>query len=162
MSVTPSTAELRAANYGTFYTNSSTKGLPSNGYGTIFTVLGGRILVTCLIGVLTQTVVGTPTLSVGVNPVSLGANQATALCTATSISGAVNGTALAVPDAVTSALIVAASGVIPSPGVTLGQGGIAIVSVGTITMTTSATISAGSVTWTMAYVPIDSGVTVTG
>jgi hypothetical protein len=158
MSALPSMAQLRVASYGLPVANAA-KVVPSNTIGTIYTVTGGRILLTSLLGVVSTAIVGTPTLSVGATP-SGGASAPTALCTATSISGAAVGTALSLPDLVSGALAVAASGVIGSPGVTIDQGGIAMVSAGVITTTTSAAAT-GAISWLLTYLPLDSGAVVT-
>jgi hypothetical protein len=166
MSVFPTGAQLRYANFGVIVTGAA-KTIPQTATQTIFTVSGGRILLTSLIGQVT-TVIGATvtTLSVGVTP-SGGALAAAALCTASAITSAVVGSFVAVQLTITNALIVSgASGVLQagsSAGSGLGDdimdGGIAIVSAGVINVTTSASTT-GAIAWAMTYVPWDTGAAV--
>jgi hypothetical protein len=159
MSVFPSGAEVRGAFFGTVVVGAA-KTIPATGLQTIFNVLNGRILLTSLSGVVTTVIGGTATtLSVGVTPAG-GSSQPVALASATAITSSAVGTLIAIPDAVGGALVVAANGVTAAAGVSISSGGIALVSAGVITVTTSATTT-GAIQWTMTYLPIDPSATVT-
>jgi hypothetical protein len=167
MSVTPSALQLREANFG-FLVSGGAKTLPASTTGHIFTVAGGRIILTSLVGTVT-TVIQTQacTISVGNTP-SGGSGAATSLSIASaSVSALAVGATLALPPAQASALFFgAASGVLPGNGsgtalgVPVSSGGIAVVPAGTIDWTTSAT-NTGAISWSVTYVPFDVGATVT-
>jgi predicted phage tail protein len=152
--------QIRAAHYGG-YVFEPAKALPQTGNVGIFNVVGGHIIVTSLIGTVTTVLGATATtLSVGTFPTG-GANNATSLCTAGTVTSLAAGAVVALPAVVTNALIVGgASGVLVAPGVSIINGGIAVVSPGTITITTSAN-DTGQMSWALSYVPIDAGATVT-
>lgn len=158
--------QIQNAYYGMLVTGGA-KALPATGTGGIFTVSGGRVIVTSLLGVVSTAIQNQAcTLSVGNTPTG-GSHVTTSLCTATSIINLALNTSLAIPVAQASALIVGgASGVLPAngagsaAGVAYTAGGIAIVPAGTIDVTTSAT-NTGAITWTVTYVPYDIGASVT-
>lgn len=165
MSVFPTGTQLRDTYYGVLVSGAA-KALPATATGDIFTVAGGRVLLTSLVGVVGTALGATvTTLSVGVHPTG-GASANTALCTAGTVTSLASGTQVALPQAVTSALVVGgASGVVAGgssggTGVVIENGGIAIVSAGTINITTSAT-DTGTITWTVTYIPYDVGASIT-
>jgi hypothetical protein len=159
MSVNATPLQLRQAHFGA-YAFEPAKTIPQTTFSNIFTVTGGHIMVTGLIGTVTTAIGGTATtLSVGVTP-SGGSLAATALCTATAITSLAVGAVVALPAVVTNALIVGgASGVLVAPGVPILNGGIAIVSPGVISISTSASTT-GAMSWALSYVPIDIGAAV--
>lgn len=166
MSVFPRAAELFGAYYG-FLVTGGAKALPASGTGHIFTVAGGRVIITTLTGVVSTAIQNQAcTLSAGNTPTG-GSAATTSLCTATSIANAAVGTSIANPVTLTNALIVGgASGVLTGTGsgsalgVPISSGGIAIVPAGTIDVTTSAT-NTGAITWSVTYLPYDVGATIT-
>jgi hypothetical protein len=169
MSVFPRPAELFGAYYG-FMVTGGAKTLPASTTGHIFTVAGGRVVVTSLTAVVTTAVQNQAcTLSVGNTPTG-GSAATTSLATATSIANAALGVSIAVPPfsgGAAAALIVGgASGVLvgngsaSALGVPLVNGGIAIVPAGTIDVTTSAT-NTGAITYSITYVPYDAGASIT-
>lgn len=166
MSVFPRPAEIFGATYGLAVTGGA-KTLPATGTGGIFTVAGGRVVVTSLTAVVSTAIQNQAcTLSVGNTP-SGGSHATTSLCTATSIINLAVGTSLAVPLLQSSALLVgAASGVLPGNGsgsalgVAAVNGGLCMVPAGTIDVTTSAT-NTGAITYTVTYVPYDAGASIT-
>jgi hypothetical protein len=168
MSVFPRGAELLGASYGLQVVEPA-KTIPATTFSNIFTVSGGRVLVTSLTGVVT-TVIGAvaTTLSVGVTPTG-GSLAATGLCTATAITSLPVGAQVGIPPLISGALVVsAASGVLQAGsgsgtsaiGVPVINGGIAVVSPGVININTSATTT-GALSWTLMYVPLDTGALVT-
>lgn len=167
MSVFPTGTQLRETLFGLLVSGAS-KTIPQTGLQTVFNVGGGRILLTSLLGLVSVTPIGgvATTLSVGVTPTG-GASAPSALCTATAITSSPVGTTLLVPPAQASALIVVgASGVQAGGSATafgagqIANGGVALVSAGAITVTTSASTT-GAITWSITYMPYDAAAFVT-
>lgn len=147
--------QLRAMEYGTQVANSSGKTVPQNATSTIFTVSGGRVVVTSLVGKVTTVIAGTtPNLKIVATPTTGSAND---LCTATAITADEVGTQYSIPGATGSALNVSGSG---SGGVT-GQTAPVIVAAGTLGMNVSASDATGAIQWELTYVPLDNGASVT-
>jgi hypothetical protein len=148
---------------GVFYGSQVTGGadtLPASTSGDIFTITGGRIIITSLIGKVTTAIQNQAcTLSIGNKP-SGGSAQATSLCTATAITNLAVGTFVALKLYATDSLLVSANpGVLSPSELSAITGGTALVDAGTIDITTSAT-NTGAITWSLTFIPYDSGVTV--
>lgn len=159
MSVSPSSVQVLGVLYGLQVTGGA-KTLPAGTSGDIFTIAGGRIIVTSLIGKITTAIQNQAcTLSIGNKP-SGGSAQASSLCTATAIANLALGTFVAPPLYATGPLLVSANpGVLSPSELSAITGGIAMVDVGTIDITTSAT-NTGAITWTLTFIPYDVGATV--
>lgn len=123
--------------------------LPATAYGALFTVSGGRVLVTGLVGEFTVAadatattvkVTGTPTTGTAVDWTS-----------ATAVTSKEIGAQMTLPAAAGSALVVSNGGA----GGQLQLKSPFVAAIGTIGITTSAT-NAGSAKWTIFYVPLDS------
>jgi hypothetical protein len=128
--------------------------LPATAYGALFTVAGGKVLITSLVGEVvvvmpattnTVKVVGTPTAGTAVD-----------WCTATSTASKEVGSVITLPGAQASALTVNNAGA-GNPISPTGQ----VAQIGTIGVTTSGTAATGTVKWTLTYVPLESGASVT-
>jgi hypothetical protein len=166
MSVIPKPSELFAASYGTLVTGGA-KTLPASTTGHIFTVSGGRVIVTSLTGVITTVIQSqATTLSVGNTPTGGSASTAS-FCATLDLNGKAVGTSLAVPQAKASALMSSgADGTLlwnstsGAQGVVIPNGGLLLVPAGTIDVTTVAT-STGAVQWSVTYLPYDAGATIT-
>lgn len=166
MSVFPRAAELFGAYYG-FLVAGGPKTLPASTTGHIFTVSGGRVIVTTLTGVVTTVIQAqATTLSVGNTPTGGSASTAS-FCATLDLNGKVVGTSLAVPQAKASALISSgADGTLlwsttsGAQGVAASNGGLLLVPAGTIDVTTVAT-STGAIQWSLTYLPYDAGATIT-
>lgn len=126
---------------------------PQTGQAAIFTVSGGKVLVTSLIG---EVVVATPatvnTLKVTGNPTSgTDVDWTSAVSTASQEAGAI--ITLGVTKG--GALVVSPAG---------GGNGIAYVGfvaqIGTIDLVTSGSAATGTIKWTLTYVPIDDNASV--
>ncbi len=159
MSVFPKPQELFGTHYG-FLVTGGAKTLPAGTTGHIFTVAGGRVLITSLTGIVTTAVQAQVcTLSIGNTPTGGSAGAAT-LATATSVNGISVGTNVSMPPlsalGVGQALIVGAAGI----AVPMDVGGLAIVPAGTIDVVTSAT-NTGAITYSVTYVSYDAGATIT-
>jgi hypothetical protein len=166
MSVVPRPAELFAAYYGALVTGGP-KTLPASTSGDIFSVVGGRVIITSLTGVVSTAVQAqATTLSVGNKPT--GGSSATAtLCATADLNNKPVGTSLAVPAAKASALIVSAAdgtlvwnGSSGAQGIPFASGGLALIPAGTIQVTTVAT-STGAIIWSVTWLPYDAGAVVT-
>jgi hypothetical protein len=167
MAVNPGTvaSQLFAASYGRIVTGAA-KALPATSSGDIFTVSGGRVIITSLTAVVSTAIQAqATTLSVGNKPAG-GSSAVATLCATADLNGRPVGTSLAVPLAKASALLVSGAdgtlvwnGSSGAQGSPFTAGGLALVPAGTIQVTTGAT-STGAITWTVTYVPYDAGATV--
>lgn len=152
MSVNDSKA-LRKALFGVLVAGGN-KTVPQNATQTIFTVSGGRILMTALFGVVTTVIGGTtPSAKIVATPTVGTAND---LCTAVAITSDEVGTQYSIPGATGSAFAVSGAG---SGGVT-GQSAPIAVAAGTIGVNVSAADATGAIQWTLCYVPLTDGASV--
>jgi hypothetical protein len=166
MSVFPSASQVREAALGLSVAGAA-KNLPATTSQGIFTVSGGRVLITSLIGIVTTAVQNQAcTLSVGFTPTG-GSLSAAALATASSIINLAVGAMVAIPQNQTGLVVGSASPGVLGPGngatsvVSLpGDGGVCILNSGTISVSTSAT-NTGALKYSLTYVPYDDGATVT-
>lgn len=129
--------------------------LPATGTAHLFTVAGGRVIVTGLVGQCTTVCSATATtVSVGHTPPT-GTASTTALATATAVTSAEVGSQVSLPITKGALLVnVLAGGAAQVPG----SGGY-VVPPGQIDITTSAT-NTGAFKWTLTYIPLDDGATV--
>lgn len=147
-------SQILAITMGVKVENSAGKTLPANATSTIFTVSGGRVLVTSLVGIVTTVVGGTtPAAKLIATPTVGTAND---LCTTGTVTGDEVGTMYSLPGPVGSALNISGSG---SGGVT-GQTAPVVVNAGTIGINCSAADATGAVKWALTYIPLDSGASV--
>jgi hypothetical protein len=159
MSVFPKPAELFGVYYG-FLVTGGAKTLPASGTGHIFTVTGGRVIVTSLTGIVTiATGAIAVSLSIGNTPTG-GSAGATTLATATSIVNLAVGNNVSMPPlssaGAAQALIVGAVGV----ATPINAAGLAVVPAGTIDVVT-ATTDTGAITYSITYVAYDAGASIT-
>ncbi|MET8766327.1 hypothetical protein [Streptomyces sp. NPDC004658] len=153
MSVLIQSDQLRTLAVGT-KVDRATAALPQTTQSPIFTVAGGRVLVTGLVGEVTTVMGATATnLKVTANPttgsdVDLAANAA--------VTSKEVGSLITLPAASGSALVVKNGG----GGGQFPAHNPYVVPVGTIDLVTDAS-DTGSVKWTLTYVPLDNGATVT-
>lgn len=126
--------------------------LPAGVYGALFNIIGGKVLVTSLVGevvvvmpatVVNTKVTATPTVGAVVD-----------WTTATATTSAAAGVVITLAATAGGALVVANGGNAIAPTGYVAQ-------VGTLGVTTSATPATGTVKWTLTYVPIDTGASVT-
>jgi hypothetical protein len=127
---------LRKLNYGTLVTTAAAA-FPQTATATLFTVTGGNIIVTCLLGEVTTVIVD-------------------GIATTTALTSAEVGTLVTVQPSsgLGGALVVgslAGSAVFP--------GDPFVVSAGTITWTTGASHT-GAMKWYLTYIPLDDGASV--
>jgi hypothetical protein len=159
MSVLLKSGQILGVFYGTQVTGGA-KTLPASTSGSIFTVTGGRVIVTSLMGVVTTAIQNQAcTMSIGGTP-SGGSEQTTELCAAASVSNLAVGVTVGLPLYATAQLLVSANpGVLSSNETSALLGGTCMVNTGTIDVTTSAT-NTGAITWSMTYIPYDVGAVV--
>lgn len=130
--------------------------LPATATAHLFTVAGGRVVITGLVGQCTTVCTATATtVSVGVTPTS-GTASATGLCTATAVTSSEVGTLVSLPITKGALLVGANAGA----GVQVNGAAGYVVEPGTVDITTSAT-NTGAFKWTLTYIPLDDGATVT-
>lgn len=129
--------------------------LPATATGNLFTVTGGRVIVTSLVGQCTTVCTATATtVSVGVTPTTGSANN-TGIATATAVTSAEVGSLVSLP-VTKGALLV---NVLAGGSAQVTPTGY-VVNPGTITITTSAT-NTGAFKWDLTYIPLDTGASVT-
>jgi hypothetical protein len=147
--------QLRTLAFGSQVIKAS-QNLPQSTTATLFTVSGGAVLVTSLLGLVTTVIQSTdPVLSLGTAPTT-GTAETSGIATTVSLASAEVGTWLGVQ---------AASGVAGAL-INGGHAGNAVwlpasfvVSAGTITWTTGAS-KTGQLKWYLTYVPLDTGASV--
>jgi len=127
---------------------------PQTAQAAIFNVVGGKVMVTSLIGeVVVATPATTNTLKVTGNPTSgTDVDWTTATSTASKEVGAV----ISLPVTAGGALIVANAG---AGNAVFGQGFVG--QVGTIDLVTTGSAATGTIKWVLTYVPLDDGAYVT-
>ncbi len=153
MSVLDPSAGLAKSVLGQKVTRSAAL-LPQTTQAAIFTVAGGKVLVTSLIGeVVTAMPATTNTLKVTGNPTS---GTDVDWTTATSPASKEAGSVISLPVTAGGALVVANAG----GGNAVAPTGF-VAQIGTIDLVTSGSAATGTVKWTLTYVPIDTGATVT-
>ena len=131
----------------------ATATLPQTATGSIFTVSGGRILVTGLLGEVTTAIGATATTVTVVSTPTTG--TATTLASATAVTSKEVGAQATLPLTSGGALVVANGG---GGGQFPGHSPY-IVPIGNIQITTSASTT-GSMKWSLTYVPLDDNATV--
>lgn len=128
--------------------------LPATATGNIFTVTGGRVVITSLIGTCTTVCTATATtVSVGVTPTTGTANN-TGIATATAVTSAEVGSLVSLPITKGALLVNVLAG-----GAAQVQPAGYVVEPGTVTITTSAT-NTGAFKWDLTYIPLDAGASV--
>jgi hypothetical protein len=134
--------------------------LPATGLQTLFTVTGGRVLCTLMIGEVSTVFDGTVnSLNVQADPT--GAGAAGDLCAATVCTSDAVGT-LYVVNGIQAALLGTqkeGGTEVPTHITARSLGGF-ILPAGIVTLQTSATDTTGATKWFMYYVPLDDGATV--
>lgn len=145
-----SPAGIRTALYGV-KVDRATAALPASTLGDLFTVTGGRIVITSLVGEVTTVLgSGANSLTIGTTP-TVGTGSASALGSGTtSLLTAPVGTHIAASPG--SAVIVDLG---TQAGVALPSFGF-LADPGSVTITTAATVT-GSVKWSITYIPYDDG-----
>lgn len=126
---------------------------PATATGALFTVAGGKVLVTSLTG---EVVVATPATTNVVKVVGTPTSgTAVDWTTATSTASKEAGSVISLPVTAGGALAVANAG----GGNAISPTGF-VAQIGTIGINTTGTAATGTIKWALTYVPIDQGATV--
>lgn len=148
--------QVRLIQFGNTITKAAAN-LPASTTATLFTVAGGNVLVTSIVGLVSGTAIQNQacTLALGTVPTT-GTASSTGLATATSIQNKEIGTWVTVlkSSGLAGALVVGTNA-----GSTPFLESPFVVPPGTITWTTSAT-NTGKMAWYLTYVPLDTGASV--
>jgi hypothetical protein len=122
---------------------------------SVFTVAGGRIVITAFVGAVTTVMDATAyTITIGLTP-TVGTAAAAALASGTALASKEVGTLVGLGAAVGGAMVVGTNASTPVLIAAPRQ----VIEPGTITLTGSAT-QTGAMSWTLVYVALDTGVTV--
>lgn len=158
MSVIEQGYQLRALIFGTQVTKAAAA-LPQTATATLFTVSGGSVLVTLLLGEVSGTAIQNQacTLALGTVPTT-GTASSTGIATATAITNKEAGTWVA-PQASSGAAGALVVGGNAGAALFLQAPMAFVVPAGTITWTTSAS-NTGKMAWYLNYVPLDTGASV--
>lgn len=146
--------QLRLVEYG-FQVLKTAQALPQTATATLFTVTGGRVIITSLVGTVSTAIQNQAcTLALGTVPTT-GTASSTGIATATSIQNLEAGTHLYLPQTKGALTVNANAGAAAQ----LFAGAAYVVSAGTISWTTSAS-NTGNVSWALTYIPMDTGAAV--
>lgn len=147
-------ASLRTALFGTLVERAAAT-IPQTATQSIFTVAGGRIVVTGLVGEVT-TAIGAvaTTLSIGLTP-TVGSSSLDSVSSASAITSKQVGVLLAPALTAGNGLAVGTNAGFPVQI----AGSAFTVPAGSITITTSASTT-GAIKWALLYVPLDADATV--
>lgn len=151
MSVLIQGDQLRTIAYGR-KVDRTTATIPQTAQAAIFTVTGGRVVVTSLVGEVTTAIGATvTTLKVTGNPTT---GTDVDIATATAITSKEVGSLVTLPLTLAGALNVQSAGAGEIPGA-LGF----LIPIGTLDIVTSASTT-GSMKWSITYIPYDDGAAV--
>lgn len=151
-------SQLRTMNEGVLVAKAA-QALPQSATATLFTVAGGAVMVTGLIGIVTTAIASSdPVLSLGTAP-TVGTAQTSGIATTTVLTSAEAGTLITVAASagLPSGLVVMATAA--KAGSTVFLANRFVVSAGTITWTTGAS-KTGAMKWYLTYIPLDTGASV--
>jgi hypothetical protein len=133
--------------------------LPQTATSTLFTVSGGAVLVTGLLGLVTTAIQSSdPVLSLGTAP-TVGTAVTNGIATTTVLTSAEAGTWVTIGSSsgLPTGLVVQATAA--KAGTAVFPAAEFVVSAGTITWTTTAS-KTGAMSWYLTYVPLDDGASV--
>ena len=142
--------QLRTVLFGTKVDRAGAT-LPQTATGTLFTVAGGRVLVTSITGEVTVATGATATNAKLVSTPTVG--TAVDLCAVLAIASKEIGTLLGITGLFSDAMVGANAGAGVAPRNPV------VVPVGAIGLNTSAN-NTGSIKWSITYVPLDNGASV--
>lgn len=147
-------SQLRLVDLG-FQVLKTAQALPQTATSTLFTVTGGRVIITSLIGTVSTAIQNQAcTLALGTVP-TVGTASSTGIATATSIINLEAGTHVYLPATKGALTVNANAGAAAQTSAGSGY----VVSAGTVSWTTSAS-NTGAISWALTYIPIDTGAAV--
>lgn len=162
MSILVQGYQLRALQFGTQVIKKAQTPPNSGSSATLFTIAGGMVIVTALVGRVSTVLSGTTgSVSLGTVPTT-GTASTTGVATATVIGGCEVGTKLSVVSTIAGAATTLANGGASGVAGKVPFLGLAEFAVdpGTINITTSVATMTGAIDWYLTYVPLDTGATV--
>lgn len=133
----------------------ATETIPQTGTTALFNILGGKVLMTSIIGRITTAIGSAGTMKLVANPTASTAGG-TDLCAAVDMSSGVEGDLLSITGLPTTAMLVSNKGSVQ----TMDYKGVAM-SAGTLDLNTSDSSTTGDVRWVVTYVPLDDGAEMT-
>lgn len=132
----------------------------SGSSATLFTVSGGSVLVTSLLGEVSTVLSGTTgQISLGTVP-TVGTTEAAGIATATVVGGAEAGTWMGVQSSSGLAGALAINAEPAKAGFVVWLSAPFVVPAGTISVSTTVATMTGAITWYLHYVPLDTGAAV--
>jgi hypothetical protein len=146
--------QLRLVEYG-FQVLKANQALPQTATSTLFTVTGGRVIITSLVGTVHTAIQNQAcTLALGTVPTT-GTASSTGIATATSIINLEAGTHVYLPQTKGALTVNANAGAAAQ----MFAGAAYVVSAGAVSWTTSAS-NTGAFDWALTYIPLDTGASV--
>lgn len=146
--------QLRLIEYG-YQVLKTAVALPQSATATLFTVTGGRVIITSLVGTVSTAIQNQAcTLAVGTVPTT-GTASTTGIATATSIINLEAGTHVYLPQTKGALTVNTNAG----GAAQMFAGAAYVVSAGTVSWTTSAS-NTGAFSWALTYIPLDTGAAV--
>lgn len=157
-------SQLRTIEFGNQVVKAAQVPPNSGSSATLFTVAGGMVLITSMVGRVTTVLSGTTgAVSLGATP-TVGASgaQVAGIAAATVIGGGEVGATFAVAATIAGAATTLANGgasAVAGKSPFLAQSAF-IVQAGIITITTSVATMTGAIDWYLTYLPLDTGASV--
>ncbi len=146
--------QLRLIEYG-YQVLKAAQTLPQTATSTLFTVTGGRVIITSLVGTVSTAIQNQAcTLALGTVPTT-GTASSTGIATATSIINLEAGTHVYLPQTKGALTVNGNAGAAAQ----MFAGAAYVVSAGTLSWTTSAS-NTGAISWALTYLPLDTGAAV--
>lgn len=150
MSVLLDLSSFRKAQYG-LKVDRATATLPQTAQGALFTVAGGRVILTNIIGEVTTVLGATATNASLIGNPTVGSDVA--LCAVLAVASKEVGTLFGITGLFSDAMVGANAGAVVVPRNPV------LLPIGTIDLLTSAS-NTGSVKWSVTYVPFDDGASI--
>jgi hypothetical protein len=149
-------SQLRQVELG-FQVLKAAQTLPQTTTLTLFTVTGGRVAVTSLVGTVSTVIgAGAVTMSLGLAPTVGSPNTAGIAGLTASLAAKEAGTNFWLPPIAGGTLLVGAN----AGAAAQLTANVYVATTGTITWTTAAASTTGAVSWALTYIPIDTGASV--
>lgn len=146
-------SQLRTIEYG-IVVQKTAAALPATATGALFTVSGGRIIVTALVAEVTTIIQAQTCLAKFVATPTVGTAVDMCINTAADLTGLEVGAKITLPATVALKTVIANAG-----SILISPGRADVVAVGTIGLATSAT-NTGALKYTLLYLPLDDGASV--
>ncbi len=133
----------------------ATQTIPQTGTTALFNIVGGKVLMTSIVGRVTTAIGGNATLKLVANPTASTAGG-TDLCAAVDMQASTEGDLFSITGLPATNMLVSQKGSVQ----TMDYKGVAM-SVGTLDLDAADNSTTGKVRWIVTYVPIDDGAEMT-